>query len=296
MTQWAQTSIFNAIQSLAAQGDARLANDLRRISEFVSSSEVNLLRFPESEALQMQIAEAKSVDALNNVLRNLCEAFSLQNATFHVVREGTQNFYGSKVITTYPASWVNDYVSKNYHCIDPIIQACLNCEKSFFWNELGVSDDMTRLFMQEATAAGVGSVGYTCVVDTDAKDRFALSVTSNELCDAFDARIEELAHDLAVLASTMSKAFVDIATGGRQKIDELAPDMLRYLRAAATGAAPEQLERMQFAYGSAKTLEKSICAMFRTRTVTEAVVIAARIGWLGSTPLDKSEIVTLETL
>lgn len=294
MTQWVQTSIIQAIQSLAAQGDTQLANDLKRISELVSTSDVSLLRFPESDVLLKQILDAKNTETLNKVLRDLCDAFSFQYATFHVVREGTQNFYASKVITTYPSAWVNDYVSKNFLSIDPVIEHSSICDGSFFWSELELSDDMSELFMQEARNAGIGAAGYTCVVDTDAADRFALSVTSNEDRGVFDLRVEDLASDLMGLATEFSSAFVDISTGGRQKIDELAPDMLRYLRAAATGAAPEELAEMQFAYGSAKTLEKSICLMFRTRTVTEAVVLAARIGWLGSTPLEKSEIVTLD--
>ena len=62
------------------------------------------------------------------------------------------------------------------------------------------------------------------------------------------------------------------------------------LRAVAMGAGDEELRQASYLYGSYSTLERSICTMFRTRTITQAAILAARVGLLTNAPLTKADI------
>ena len=62
------------------------------------------------------------------------------------------------------------------------------------------------------------------------------------------------------------------------------------LRSVAMGACEEDLRDATYLYGSYSTLERSICTMFRTRTITQAAILAARVGLLTNAPLTKADI------
>lgn len=295
MSEWAKIAVEQAVMSLSAQGNSELADDLRRIAQVVELTAIDALRFSQSERLAQSLIRAESNENLINVLREMCDAFGLENATFHVVTEGPQNYYATKVITTYLQAWISEYVESNYAEIDPVMEACASRSDDFHWRDLEPLDTMAQVFMDTAKAAGVGRFGFSFLVAAESGDRFALSVTSNTSEAEFLRMIEKFGSDLSILARRFCAVFVNVATGGRQSIGELPPDFRRLLRAAATGATQDEIDAMEFSYGSAKTLEKSICSMFRTRTLTEAVVLAARIGWLESTPLERSEVFGLST-
>ena len=56
------------------------------------------------------------------------------------------------------------------------------------------------------------------------------------------------------------------------------------------GAGEPELRERTYQDGSYATLERSICALFRTRTVAQAAVMAARIGLLADAPLTKADV------
>ena len=56
------------------------------------------------------------------------------------------------------------------------------------------------------------------------------------------------------------------------------------------GAGAEELREATYLYGSYTTLERSICAIFRTGTITQAAILAARVGLLTNAPLTKADI------
>ena len=62
------------------------------------------------------------------------------------------------------------------------------------------------------------------------------------------------------------------------------------LRSVAMGAGDEELRSATYLFGSYSTLERSICTMFRTRTITQAAILAARVGLLTNAPLTKADI------
>ena len=56
------------------------------------------------------------------------------------------------------------------------------------------------------------------------------------------------------------------------------------------GAGEQELHEAPYLFGSYVTLERSICAIFRTQTITQATIIAARVGLLTNAPLTKADI------
>jgi hypothetical protein len=96
--------------------------------------------------------------------------------------------------------------------------------------------------------------------------------------------------DMLAVGFCITEAFSRLASEDRPMSFTPTADQLAILRAVAMGADEKELRAGKYLYGSYTTLERSICSLFRTRTVAQAAVVAARIGLLTNSPLTKADI------
>jgi len=96
--------------------------------------------------------------------------------------------------------------------------------------------------------------------------------------------------DYLAVGFSITEAFSRLASEDRPTEFSLTDDQMAVLRAVAMGACAEELAGASYLYGSYTTLERSICTMFRTRTITQAAIMAARVGLLTNAPLTKADI------
>lgn len=292
MSAWIMEALSQAIETLNEVGKFQTASDLRRLIDVADLESLDILRSAAADHLVGVISGAKSYSELRAALSALCHTFRLSHATVHLVSEKSGITYDSKVITTYPDSWVDEYFERNYFDIDPVVEACEQRKEGFNWSSLNKSDALTDQFLAAANAAGIGPSGYTFIVEAEEGDRIALSVVSERSEEEFLEQLLEIESDLAHVAHFVSRSFASAAARGRPSTANLTPDHLRLLRAASAGADDRELAKIPFAFGSAKTVEKSICELFRTKTLLEAAVLAARLGLLDETPLFRNEVFT----
>ena len=170
------------------------------------------------------------------------------------------------------------------------LRASATAETGFFWDTLDVSVPSVRAFYHDAKAHGVGPSGYTLPIITERGDKIGISVSSPEDREAFRERIRHFEQDLLTLGFCITEAFSRLASDDRPTAFTPTDDQMAILRAVAMGADEADLRAGDYLYGSYATLERSICSLFRTQTVAQAAVVAARVGLLTNAPLTKADI------
>ncbi len=290
MIGWIEASLYEAIDCLARSGRNDLASDLGRLLDTLDFDELEVFRNPVSEAIADQMLEVATFPDLVDLLRQFSEAIGVAHCTLHVVSEVPTTGFTTRALTTYPEEWVARYVNRRYFTVDPVSRASVAAKCGFFWETLDVSVPAVRAFYHDAKAHGIGPSGYTLPIITERGDKIGISVSSPEDREAFRERIGHVEQDLLTVGFCITEAFSRLASDDRPTVFTPTEDQLAILRAVAIGAAEGDLRAGKYMYGSYSTLERSICSLFRTKTVAQAAVVAARVGLLTNSPLTKADI------
>jgi hypothetical protein len=295
MIGWVEASLYEAIDCLARAGRNHLASDLSRLLETLDFDELEVMRSPASEAIADALLEVSTFPDLVDSLRQFSEAIGVTHCTLHVVSEAPSSAFTTRVLTTYPEEWVTRYVNRRYILIDPVFRTSQTADRGFFWDTLNVSEPPVRAFYHDAKTHGIGPSGYTLPILTERGDRIAISVSSPLEREAFRECIRHFEEDLLAIGFCITEAFSRLASDDRPSVFTPTDDQMEVLRAVAMGADVEELKARDYLYGSYTTLERSICSLFRTRTVAQAAVVAARVGLLTNAPLTKADILVGST-
>jgi hypothetical protein len=290
MIGWVQASLYESIDCLARAGKNHLASDLGRLLASLDFEDLEVLRSPVSERVADALLEATTFPDLVDLLREFAEAIGVAHCTLHVVRETPTSSFSTRALTTYPEDWVSRYVDRRYFTVDPVYRHSLTCETGYFWEDLDVSNPQVRAFCQDAKAHGVGPAGFTLPIITERGDRIAVSVSAAEDREGLRDAIRHFESDLITVGFSLTEAFSRLASDDRPADFTPTDDQLSILRAVAMGADEAELRSRNYLYGSYITLERSICALFRTKTVAQAAVVAARVGLLTNSPITKADI------
>jgi hypothetical protein len=290
MIGWVQASLYDAIDCLARAGKNHLASDLGRLLASLDFDDIDILRSPVSERVADALLEATTFPDLVELLKEFAEAIGVTHCTLHVVRETPTSSFSTRALTTYPEEWVARYVDRRYFTVDPVYRASLACEAAYFWEDLDVSNPSVRAFCQDARAHGVGPAGYTVPIMTERGDKIAISVSAADDREGLRDTIRHFEADLLTVGFSLTEAFSRLASDERPADFTPTDDQLSILRAVAMGADEAELRSRTYLYGSYVTLERSICSLFRTRTVAQAAVVAARVGLLTNSPITKADI------
>ncbi|MER2510011.1 MAG: autoinducer binding domain-containing protein [Amaricoccus sp.] len=290
MIGWVEASLYEAINCLARVGKNELATDLTRLLETLDFEELEVFRDPASEVIADQLLEVSTFPDLVDLLRQFSEAIGVAHCTLHVVSELPSIAFTTRALTTYPEEWVTRYFNRRYINIDPVQTAAATAESGFFWDTLQVTDPNVRAFYHDAKSRGIGPSGYTLPIMTERGDKIAISVSSPEDRERFRDRIGHVEQDLVTVGYCITEAFSRLASEDRPTDFTLTDDQMVILRAVAMGLDEAEMRSQSYIYGSYATLERSICSLFRTRTVAQAAIVAARVGLLTNAPLTKADI------
>jgi hypothetical protein len=290
MYGWAEDSMREAVDLLARSGRNDLASDLQRILIAVDFDDLEVLRCPGSDRIADKILAATSSSELVGLLGELSEHLCVSHSTLHVVSEAPSTNFTTKVLTTYPEEWITRYINRRYSFLDPVGQFCRAAEQGFFWDRLDLSAPPLLTFWADAAAHGVGPSGFTLPIISERGDKLAISVCSTEEEEPFRTRIQRCQSDIFSFGIFLCDAFCRLASDDRPTSFNPTDDQLTILRAFALGIDEAELGQRSYQYGSYKTLQRSICALFRTKTVAQAAILAARIGLLAEAPLTKADI------
>ncbi len=276
--------------SLRDRARIDLASDLGRLLDTLDFDEIEVFRNPATEAIADELLRVSTFPDLVDLLRQFSEAIGVAHCTLHVVSEVPSTAFTTRALTTYPDEWVTRFINRRYFTIDPVSRASVAAESGFFWDTLDVSSPPVLAFYHDAKAHGIGPSGYTLPIITERGDKIAISVSSPEEREAFRERIGHVEQDLLTVGFCITEAFSRLASEDRPTVFTPTDDQMSILRAVAMGADEGELRTGKYLYGSYITLERSICSLFRTKTVAQAAIVAARVGLLTNAPLTKSDI------
>jgi hypothetical protein len=290
MIGWVETSLYEAVDCLARAGKNHIASDLGRLLDTLDFDDLEVLRSPVAERIANSLLEAATFPDLVDQLKQFSEAIGVAHCTLHVVSESPTSSFTTRALTTYPEHWVARYVDRRYFTVDPVTLKSLTCETAFFWDDLDVSSPPVQAFCKDAKDHDIGPSGYTLPITTERGDRIAISVSSADPREEFREKIRHFESDLLTIGFCITEAFSQLASDERPADFTPTDDQLSILRAVAMGIDEDELRARNYLYGSYITLERSICALFHTRTIAQAAIVATRVGLLTNSPFSKADI------
>ena len=165
-----------------------------------------------------KVERAKGLDEIQDLIIVLRDHYQIDHIVYHwVSSDGEQ--YGCG---TYPPSWVQHYVDKEYLRIDPVIIGCFNRFHPVDWKMLDWSSKQARAFRQDAIGHGVGNQGFSIPI-RGPNGQFALFSVSHNCTDAEWSRFT-ISHqrELLLISHYFNQKALEIG-------EERTPEMTRPL-------------------------------------------------------------------
>ena len=101
------------------------------------------------------LGQASSLSALQDIISRLPAAIGVRHAVYHWVSADGEQFGCG----TYPPTWAQHYVERNYIQLDPVVLACFQRFQPVDWRHLDWSGKPAQQLAKEAAAAGIGPQG-----------------------------------------------------------------------------------------------------------------------------------------
>ncbi len=280
MPTWIESSLADAACALEKIGSGELAAILDRLRHEPQVQDLRLYRSLEVAALADALYECESLDELYVLIEQIAAAFGVPHCTIHCVRERTTAFFRTKVLTTIPRDWVTQYIERRYPTIDPIVARCRTHIGTFYWDELAITDPITKHFVKFCNQANIGPSGVSSVQQMKNGTTVGVTLCSTADHATFRRSMEPQMSDFEELAATMRAVFCELACEDNQAPFNPTDDQLKILRALASGQSMAEVKSFSLLYGSFKTIEKSILMSFGAKTLAHATAIAATMGLL----------------
>lgn len=287
---WILSSLRAAVVALTHNGENYHAASVQRLLEDPAIGSLKLYRSQAAAELAEEIESCDELEQLFRLLRRLCSVFSVAHCTIQRIRERHVGGYGAKILSTYSDAWIEEYISRHYYMLDPVVARMLQGPGIFFWDEIPYGGPMTEHFLRAAAAHDIGPAGITCVGENDVGDTFAVSLavplSNTTFRKVFSAKLS----DFTEIVSLIIEVFSDLTCSYPQSVGALTCDQITVLRALAGGCTKEDLEvnlRMQT---SMPYLERSILQSLNASSLTQAVAIAIKHGLLEVSPFDQDDL------
>lgn len=288
MTEWLEESLSISISEMRELGLSSVADDLGRLLSSGSLADIQLYRNLELAAVAEVIDDIGDVVDLKVCLHQLADVLRVDHMTLHCCSAKATNSFSVRVITTYPKSWVEEYVRREFSNIDPILARAENAPVGFYWDSIDYSFPLVAEFRAAAIEAGIGPSGFTLPVAFDDDIRLACTVTSCDSPDEFRDRFSKQEHDLRLLMEALGDVFFRVA--GRVRVSEAALEMsmVKVLLALARGKSIEDVCRALSVDVDGMTAR--ILESYDARTLAQALALSIRAGHLDEWPFDLSEV------
>ena len=161
MNSWARRSMADSITALGSAGYPALVADLARLLECIDFDDLEVTRLAETEAIIEDVLLATSLSELIPALHRIVIAFDLKHCTIHVLEERSSISFTTKVVTTYPQAWVDNYIARGYGTIDPVVSECISRTDRFYWDEIVSTHPLVLKFWKDASIHGIAQSGFS---------------------------------------------------------------------------------------------------------------------------------------
>ncbi len=290
MPRWVDRALKQASEIAKYNGRYVLEENLIRINNILSYDDMMYFKDEDCEVINENLITSSSIDDLMTCIDQISTVFGIDFCSFCVVDESSGKTFNPKIITNYPSWWVTRYIESSYDGSDPIMMNAKITQRAFYWDELVSGGEDMQLVLKEAERNDLAKSGFVAVSKLDTGDKFALVASSRDGAENFRDFFKDKEEDFCAICDELSYSMYRIVARNREIEVSLSSNMSAYMRAVASGATDDELEELDYVFGSHKTMETSVCRLFQARTLTEAMVIATRSGFLSEPPLSISDV------
>jgi len=167
------------------------------------------------------LQQASTLEEVQQSVYGLRDLYGVEHAVYHSVNASG----GQRAVLTYSDEWVEQYVTQEYERIDPVVVGCYQRFHPVDWRRLDWSGKVSRDFMGEAQAAGVGNQGYSIPI-RGPSGQFALFTVSHNSSDKEWTRFTDAnTRDLILAAHYINQKALEIEDGetGKTPMRALSP-------------------------------------------------------------------------
>ncbi|WP_203154566.1 helix-turn-helix transcriptional regulator [Methylobacterium aquaticum] len=234
----------------------------------------------EFEQVIAHIEAARTLGDLCDVIHTLRERFGLAHVAYHAMVLPDGNLLDPIVLQTYDRKWVDRYIAKNYHRIDPVLQEVWKGFLPIDWSMIDRTSTSVQHFFGEAETYGVGSRGLTFPIRGPGGERAVLTVTTNLPEPEWHSRRLSYMRDFQLLAQFFHDRAINLA-GGRPKRCLLSAREAESLRLAAAGRHIKQIaDELQISVSAIQLYLRNARRKLGCASLTEAAVKAGRLDLL----------------
>lgn len=159
------------------------------------------VRALELETFFRSLEAAGSLDELHRLTDDLRVHYGIDHIVYHWVSvDGEPYGFGS-----YPPTWAQRYVDKEYLRIDPVVLGCYHGYHPVDWRKLDWSSKAARNFREDAIAHGVGGQGFSVPIRGPNGQFAVFSVSHACDDDVWEAFTLEHQRDLILVAYFLNK-------------------------------------------------------------------------------------------
>lgn len=193
------------------------------------------------EIILEALEQAEDLGALQHATEQLCKYYSIDHVVYHWV-DSAGDHYGCG---TYPVSWQQRYLEKNYLRVDPVIIGVFQRFHPVNWKQLDWSSKAAKEFQAAAIEFGIGNQGYSVPV-RGPSGQFAIFTVSHSCDDDhWQTWTQERSRELILIAHEFNKKALEFEAKRR-------PGMTQSL-------SPRELDAMTFlalGYSRAKVADE----------------------------------------
>jgi DNA-binding CsgD family transcriptional regulator len=155
---------------------ARLAGRLTTQPSIVVGNNVVQGKKGAKSDLLLKIVDEHDIEAALAVLKDIGQ---YQHVIYHLAFRTNSPTDMPFFKSTYPFSWLGQYIQRQYSDIDPVILDGFQRNEPFLWSDLTITSDAQREFFEDAYKHGAGRTGFSIPLTDKAQRRAMFSVTSN---------------------------------------------------------------------------------------------------------------------
>lgn len=187
------------------------------------------------------LGQVSSLEQLGLFAAEVCASYKIDNLAFQIISPISRNDGRPIFITTYESHWIQQYVSRNYFEIDPVVLIGKSSFLPLDWDDIDRTSALMRFLFSEAESYGVGKRGITMPVRGPGQERSLITVTTFDGEDQWKRRRAVLQRDFHLLSYFLHERSLHLTGLRVVQRPKLSRREKQCLELLARGTAPKQI-------------------------------------------------------
>lgn len=187
--------------------------------------------------LNLRVLNAASFDELRDCAQEVIEAIGFKHYMYLVSLHDPSRQSGQETfsIGTYPEAWIECYMQKRYHLVDPTAVHVREHHYPLPWRNATFAAPRAAKMYAEAKSFGI-SAGLTCPVITPRKEVAGLGIARpGDADEAYEDSVRALPHAQLLTSYLHEAALRLLCITPEPRLEELTPRETQCLNLAAQG-------------------------------------------------------------